>query len=134
MEPCRIEWITIPAPDLEAAKAFYGNVFGFDLKEFNERFWVFKAGNLGGGLDRDLPVAPPGIGFSITVSDIPDTLRTVIEHGGQVLSEPYSLGPGAGFCARVADPNGNVLELYSESPPESGERQEFTGLDVGTEA
>ena len=115
MEPCRIEWITIPAPDLESAKMFFGTVFGFSISEYSDRFWVFKAGNLSGGLDRDLTVNSHGIGFSITVSGLGRTLESVVEHGGRILKEPYSLGPGSGFCAQFADPNGNVLELYSQS-------------------
>lgn len=118
MEPCRIEWITIPSPNLESAKEFFSKVFGFAISEYSERFWVFKAGNLSGGLDRDLTVNSHGIGFSITVSDLRQTLKSVVEHGGRILKEPYSLGPGSGFCAQFADPNGNVLEVYSESPPE----------------
>ena len=42
----------------------------------------------------------------------------LFESSGRILKEPYSLGPGSGFCAQFADPNGNVLEVYSESPPE----------------
>ncbi|MBN1426442.1 hypothetical protein JXA88_17985 [Candidatus Fermentibacteria bacterium] len=118
MEPCRIEFITIPAPDLAAAASFYGQVFGFSIRQFSERFWVFKAGNLSGGLDRDLAVCSGGIGFSITVPHMVSVLKTVVAQGGRVLRAPYSLGAGAGFCARFADPNGNVLELHSSSPPE----------------
>jgi predicted enzyme related to lactoylglutathione lyase len=38
MEPCKIEWITIPAPDLESAKTFYAEAFGFSMSKFNHRF------------------------------------------------------------------------------------------------
>jgi len=118
MEPCRIEWITIPAPDIESAENFYGNVFGFVVSTYNERYRVFKGGNIGGGLDQDLDPGSGGIGFSITVPDIDHTIRLIVEFGGRLLGAPWSLGPGLGYCARFADPNGNVLELYSSSPPE----------------
>ena len=113
-EPCGIEWITIPAPDLEAAKSFYANCFGFELDQYNERFVVFKALNLSGGLDQDLEPAAEGIGFSVTVPSMEETLRLVVENGGTVFRDPYELGPGAGYSARIRDPNGNALELYSE--------------------
>lgn len=115
MEACKIEWITVPAPDLEAAKIFFSVVFGFVISKYSDRFWVFKAGNISGGLDSDLTANPHGIGFSITVPELGRPLKAVTERGGRVLREPYSLGPGAGFCAQFADPNGNVLELYSQS-------------------
>jgi predicted enzyme related to lactoylglutathione lyase len=71
-------------------------------------------------LDQDLEVSPSGIGFSVTVADISRTLSNLVAHGGRVLREPYSLGPDAGFCARFADPNGNVLELYCQTAPAGG--------------
>jgi predicted enzyme related to lactoylglutathione lyase len=112
---CKIEWITIPAPDLDKAKTFYSSVFGFTLSHFNERFVVFKAGNISGGLDQDLQPANAGIGFSITVENMAETLAQIVAYQGRVLQEPYSLGPGAGFCAQFQDPNGNRLELYADN-------------------
>ncbi len=112
---CKIEWITIPAPDLDKAKTFYSAVFGFTLSHFNARFVVFKAGNISGGLDQDLEPGKAGIGFSITVENITDAIAQIIEHQGRVLKEPYALGPGAGFCAQFQDPNGNLLELYADN-------------------
>ena len=114
MKPCAIEWITIPAPNLEAAIAFYREVFGFTLEKFNERFWVFRAGNISGGLDLDLTVNGAGIGFSITVPDMNSAVRLIAEHGGTIAKQPYELAPGAGFSAKFTDPSGNLLELYAE--------------------
>jgi predicted enzyme related to lactoylglutathione lyase len=113
MDTCRIEWITIPAPDLEAAKSFYSEVFGFELAPFSDRFVVFKCGNLSGGLDQDLQPSPSGIGFSITVPSMREYLERIRRFGCEVIRESYELGPGRGFCCRFRDPNGNCLELYS---------------------
>lgn len=38
---------------------------------------MFTAGNLSGGLARDLAVCDGGIGFSITVDDIALTLKAI---------------------------------------------------------
>jgi predicted enzyme related to lactoylglutathione lyase len=114
MNPCRIEWITVPAPDLDTAKIFYNRVFGFELSEYNDHFCVFKAGNIDGGFDKDLTVNSKGIGFSITVPNITQIIQALVENGGHVLKTVYSLGPGSGFSAKFSDPNGNVLELYSQ--------------------
>ncbi len=114
MSFCRIEWITVPAPNLDAAKIFYNRVFGFELSDYNDRFCVFKAGNISGGFDKDLVVNSKGIGFSITVPNITHTIQDIVENGGQILKAAYSLGSGSGFSAKFSDPNGNVLELYSQ--------------------
>lgn len=114
MESCKIEWLTVPAPDHVSAKLFYENVFGFSVSEFSERFWVFKSGTLSGGLDADLKPNGKGIGFSITVPVIDLALEDIQCEGGKIVRPGYSLGPGSGFCAKFKDPNGNVLELYSD--------------------
>ncbi len=112
-KPCNIEWITIPAPDLDAAEKFYSETFGFEVTVFNPRYRVFKAGNLSGGLDQDLSVRSTGIGFSVTVTNLVSTLKDVQKHGGKLIKEPCSLGAGSGYCATILDPNGNQLEVYA---------------------
>jgi len=110
---CKIEWITIPAPNLEAAKTFYSNCFGFTYEHYNDRFVVFKAGNLSGGFDQDLVPADAGIGFSVTVDSMNKAVELVMANGGTILIPPYEIGPNTGYCAKFRDPNGNALELYS---------------------
>jgi predicted enzyme related to lactoylglutathione lyase len=41
-----IEWLVIPAPNLELAKSFYANVFRFEVSDYSDTFAVFKAGNI----------------------------------------------------------------------------------------
>ena len=110
---CNIEWITIPAPDIDAAKSFYSNCFGFTYEHYNDSFAVFKSGNLSGGFDQNLVPSDAGIGFSVTVDSMNKTVELVVDNGGSILIPPYEIGPNAGYCAKFSDPNGNVLELYS---------------------
>ena len=110
---CPIEWVVIPAPNLELAKSFYAKVFRFEVSEYSETFAVFKAGNISGGLDNQLIPSQASTSFSITVKNIPETLKTVVKNGGNILKAKYSLGKKLGFCARFEDPNGNAYELYS---------------------
>ncbi len=113
--PASIEWIVIPAPDLQAAETFYREVFGFSISPYSETYLVFKAGNLSGALDQDLTPSADSLSFSLTVCDIDETLRFIRKHGGDVVRKRYELGSGAGFCAKFKDPNGNVLELYASA-------------------
>ena len=115
-DACKIEWVTIPAEDLEAAKEFYSEVFGFRLTPFSETLVVFEAGNISGGLDQELrSCGDGGIGFSITVGSINECIEKLNKYSCEILREPYELGPNAGTIAKFKDPNGNILELYSES-------------------
>ena len=111
--PCAIEWIVIPAPDLQKARIFYQAVFNFLITNYNETFLVFKAANISGGLDSTLVPSQNNLCFSITVDDISKTLKIIEKFAGRVVRAKYSLGKNLGFCAKFADPNGNILELYS---------------------
>lgn len=112
---CSIEWLTIPAPNINKAKLFYQEVFGFQISDYSESFAVFRAANLSGGLDRDLIPSKNSISFSVTVNDIPGVLEKIERYGGEVIRSKYPLGSNLGYCARFSDPNGNILELYSEN-------------------
>lgn len=111
--PCKVEWLEIPAPDLERAGAFYSTVFGWQISRFSSDYWVFQAGNLHGGLMKNRPVSDDGIRFSITVEEITAVLREIEAAGGEIIREKYNLGEELGFCALFKDPNGNRIELWS---------------------
>ncbi len=113
-EACKIEWITIPAPDLEKAGNFYSTMFGWEITEYSPDFWLFKSGSISGGLGKKMKPRDDGIGFSITVEDIQEVLRRIVSVGGSVAEEKYDIGDGFGFCASFKDPNGNSIELWSE--------------------
>ena len=48
--------IEIPAPDLGAARAFYGEMFGWTFTEAGPDYMIFNAGkdSVGGGFDRQM--------------------------------------------------------------------------------
>ena len=113
--PCSIEWITIPAPDMEAAKTFYADVFGFVFSAYSPTFVPFRARNVSGALDQSLSPSESGISFSVTVPSMEVAVVAIENSGGRMTKAPYSLGPNAGYCASFQDPNGNGLELYAKS-------------------
>lgn len=112
--PCCIEWIVLPAPDIEAARRFYGEVFRFTFREFTPTFVTFQAGNIRGALNAELSVADGGVLFSITVEDMADAIRRVEGAGGTVIGEPLPLGEHGSWVA-FRDPNGVALELFATS-------------------
>jgi predicted enzyme related to lactoylglutathione lyase len=112
-DPCPIEWILIPAPRLDETKRFYEEVFGFRFSEYSPTFHPFKAANISGALDGDLTPSAAGMSFSVTVPALDAAVGRARAHGATVRKEPYSLGPGAGFCAAILDPSGNGIEIYS---------------------
>ncbi len=110
----KIEWLTIPSPDIERAKAFYSTLFGWKITTFKPGFMVFDCGNLHGGLDASLKPCEQGIGFSITVDNIPAKLAEIEKAGGKAVQQITHIGEGMGYFAAFLDPNGNKIELWSE--------------------
>ena len=112
-QPCTIDWIVIPAPDIAKARSFYGEIFGFTPGPPSDSFQLFQTGTVHGAFVADRPVAEGGILFSITVDDLDTTIAAIIENGGELLREPRSIAPGAGSFAGFRDPNGNEIEIYA---------------------
>ncbi len=112
--PCRIDWVTIPAADLETSKEFYSNIFGWKIEDYSPDFLIFSSGTVNGGLDRNKEACSEGINFSITVEDISEALEKIVELGGEIVSEKYWIGSELGYSASFKDPNGNHIELWSE--------------------
>lgn len=116
--PGAMTWNELATPDLEAAEAFYGRLFGWSteaLPESDAPYRVIKNadGRTNGGMSS---MAPPGtppywlVYFGAENADA--TLAQVSERGGSTLMEPADIGP-AGRIAVARDPQGAVFALYS---------------------
>jgi uncharacterized protein len=108
--PC---WIDTTQPDPEAAAAFYGGLFGWELEDAMPpgspgSYYVAR---LGGGdvaaVSSQQEGAPPTAVWNtyVWVTDADETARKVRDAGGDVLSAPFDV-PGAGRMAVFADPSG----------------------------
>lgn len=108
-------YLEIPAPDLEKAKQFYGEVFGWTFEDVHESYCFFRDGQIGGGLDPDLPVAVDGVRLYLSVREIPSTLERIFAKGGEILRDKTAIGDDFGFYAHFRDPNGNSLGIWSKA-------------------
>jgi predicted enzyme related to lactoylglutathione lyase len=114
--PC---WVDLVQPDLEAAMAFYGGLFGW---EFEVRTppgaptayaYARKDGLIAAGLGGP-PAAgtdPSGWTTYVWVDSADDTAAAVEAHGGRVIVPPMDI-PRAGRVAVCADPAGAVIGLW----------------------
>jgi predicted enzyme related to lactoylglutathione lyase len=103
-------WIETAQPDPEAAKRFYGDLFG----------WTFETVSPDGGytvawLDgrevAGLSAGPAGWHTYVAVDDADASAAAVTRAGGRVLAGPASPGP-AGRAAGCADPAGAEFRLW----------------------
>jgi predicted enzyme related to lactoylglutathione lyase len=110
--PC---WVDTEQPDVDAALAFYGALFGWDFEEklppgSGERYVV---ASLGG---QDVAAVASGNGTAewityVAVEDVDASARGVPDLGGEVLDGPTTIGP-PGRMATVRDAQGARFRLW----------------------
>lgn len=114
--PC---WIDTNQPDAEAAVAFYGGLFGWEIEDAmppDADGHYFMARIRGGDVAAISPVpegAPPAARWDtyIWVESADETAAKVKDAGGAVLLEPLDVME-AGRTAVVSDPEGAVFCLW----------------------
>jgi len=127
--PC---WVDLGTPDIDAAAAFYGGLFGWSIEEGEnaEQTGGYRQATL-----RGKPVAglmplmqqgqPPAWTTYISVEDADATADKVREAGGNVLAEPMDV-LDLGRMAVFMDTTGAVFGIWQPG--------EFVGAEVVNEA
>lgn len=115
----------IPADNLNRARKFYSNVFGWKMNitpgidytlvgtvDTDDRGMPKTAGAINGGiLKRQKPVKSPVI--TINVADIDKAAERVEEGGGKVIRKKAKVGE-IGYAAYIRDTEGNVIGLWQD--------------------
>ena len=113
----------VPVDDLERAKKFYSETFGWQLQdmpemnyviarsvETDEKFMPKVAGAINGGMaKRGGNLTVPS--FAIDVANIEESIEKVKRGGGTILKAKTPVGT-MGFVAYFKDSEGNVLSLW----------------------
>lgn len=110
----RINYVELPAADIEAAKAFYGVAFGFDLTAFGPSYAATMTGDVDLGLQGDPTEATTAPLAVIEVEDLEAALAAVTAAGGAITRPIFAFPGGRRFQFR--DPNGNELAAVTSDP------------------
>ena len=116
-------WVDLSTTDQAAAKAFYGELFGWSYEEMpmdeaGEQF--YSMASLGGSSAAAIQTQqeeqrrrgiPPCWNVYLTVADVDATAGRVGELGGSLLMEPFDVFE-AGRMAVLSDPTGAVAALW----------------------
>ena len=114
----RLSHLSIGVADLGAAKRFYGEVLGLDVRDLASDAYVEWPGFLL-VLDAAAPAAgqPFHFGFQVTSDDDVDAWATLLrERGAKIVKGPIprpTLRSPTGRVVGVADPDGHLIEIYS---------------------
>src|SRR5258705_5221907 len=126
----RVVHFEIPADNLERAKKFYGENFGWKLKQFGPEMGNYvvvhtgptddkgmpqdKAFINGGLMPRDPSASAPIL--VIAVDDADAAVEKVKKSGGKLVGEILDI-PNVGRYARVQDSEGNVIAVIKPLMP-----------------
>jgi hypothetical protein len=114
--PGLLSWNDLASPDVEASKAFYGELFGWTYEQFSGGETPYStiqtaAGKANGGMREPQPSEPPHWGVYFGTDDVASAMAYVEQLGGSPIVGPMSIGIGT--IGVVSDPQGAVFSLYS---------------------
>jgi hypothetical protein len=112
-----VTWFEIGAPDPDAAKAFYGPLFGWSFAPDGAYTLITAAGAAGpaGGIFNTGGNIPPYAVFVVRVADVAATAAQAEKLNGKVVVAPMTLDDGM-VVAYLTDPNGSMFALFSPKP------------------
>ena len=112
-----VTWFEIGAPDVEAAQAFYGPLFGWSFAPDGPYTLITAAGAAGpsGGIFNTGGTIPPYAVFVVQVADVAATAAQAERLGGKVVVAPNKLDDGM-VVAYLTDPDGSMFALFSPAP------------------
>jgi hypothetical protein len=112
--PC---WVDLGADDVGRARAFYGGLFGWDIREGPPESRGYSMCEVNGrpvagiGPKMGRPGTPPAWTTYIASDDADDTVRKIEAAGGHVLMEPMDV-MDVGRMAVAADPGGALFGVW----------------------
>ncbi len=109
-----IDYIEFPLSDVDATKAFYSAVFGWEFQDWGPDYLSFAGAGVDGGFNRELSPADQGMGPMVVLySDkLEDKIAAIGEAGGRVSKQTYSFPGGERF--HFIDPNGNEVLVWRQ--------------------
>lgn len=116
----KINYIEIPAKDIQATKLFFTEVFGWSFVDYGPLYTAFSNEGIDGGFFKsDLTVSTEkGSVLVVFYSDhIEQTKRKIEEGGGRIVKPIFSFPGGQRF--HFVDPSDNEYAVWSEADQES---------------
>jgi len=108
----QIDYIELPASDIQRTKTFYSSVFGWKFEDYGPDYTSFHDGRLGGGFTKESPAPGRGVLLVIYSTDLAAVQQKIKAAGGRIVKEIFSFPGGRRF--HFADPNGNELAVWIE--------------------
>lgn len=116
----RVVHFEFPADDVERARKFYEDVFGWKFQKWeHEEYWLITTGDdsapgiNGGMMPRQM--AEQAVVNTLDVADLDAAIAKVKEAGGNIVLDKMPV-PTIGWLAYFADPEGNIFGMMQMDP------------------
>lgn len=111
----KINYVELPAKNIELVKAFFTSVFGWSFVDYGPDYTAFSNQGLDGGFFKsDLSVSTEnGSALIVFYSKNLEETRSKIENAGGSIIKPIFSFPG-GRRFHFSDPNGNEYAVWSD--------------------
>lgn len=112
----KINYLELPARDLDAIQGFYERAFGWSFTDYGPEYRAFNDGVIDGGFRKAELSSSTNNGATLIVlyaTNLERTRDVVLQHGGAIVKEIFSFPGGRRF--HFADPNGNELAVWSDA-------------------
>lgn len=109
----KIDYLELPALDLDRTKRFYSDVFGWQFEDYGPEYTSFQDGRLGGGFYAAPSVTPGGALIVIYSVDLPGMETKVTDAGGAIVKSIFEFPGGRRF--HFSDPSGHELAVWSDA-------------------
>lgn len=109
----QIDNIEFAVTDIERARRFYGEAFGWTFTDYGPEYCEFSDGRLTGGFARSETAVPGGPLVILYADDLAQAQARVQAAGG-IISKPVFAFPG-GRRFQFRDPDGYELAVWSDA-------------------
>lgn len=111
----KINYLELPAKDINAAKQFFTTVFNWSFVDYGPEYSVFSGAGVDGGFFTSDLVSSSSTGSALIVfysNSLKETEKKIEDGGGNIITPVFTFPGGRRF--HFADPNGNEYAVWSE--------------------
>ena len=111
----KLNYVELPATDMNASKAFFTAVFGWSFVDYGPDYTSFSDQGLHGGFYKCDLKSLTANGSALLVfysEDLEQTLNAVSESGGTIIKPIFSFPGGRRF--HFTEPSGNEFAVWSD--------------------
>jgi len=111
----KINYVELPARDIQATKAFFTEVFGWSFEDFGAEYTAFSKQGIDGGFYKSDLASSTANGAALVVlysRDLEATQAKIESAGGQVVKPIFSFPGGRRF--HFSEPSDNEFAVWSD--------------------